>query len=414
MQMAEEKFRRKIKPTVLDIFCGAGGMSLGFQNAGCEILGGIDQNRYAIDTHHKNFPIAKLKLPPQDIRGLRNLDQLGLRPDEVDIVVGGPPCQVFSRVGIGKMRKLGRDIESDHRNFLYKEFVRFVAYYKPLCFVMENVDNLANKEEVFAKIYNDFSRNRYKGYPGYRVDYRILDASEFGVPQKRMRLFIVGIRSDLEIDPPFPDRQVKCPISVGDAISDLPDLEPFIMPLKTKSSGPKQRDVERVYKYCPQSPYQKKMRRHQKQGQGVWNHLCRAHNEKDIIIFEKLSQGGKYRDLPEEMMRYRVDIFDDKYKRLIWDEPSWTLTAHMRKDGLAYIHPLQNRSISVREAARIQSFSDNFIFYAPMTRMFELVGNSVPPLLAEAIAKPLVEILQEHYESLPHYFSCKKYRGKIN
>lgn len=407
MLRIEERTSRKIKPTVLDIFCGAGGMSLGFKNAECEILGGIDQNRYAIDTHHQNFPSAKLKLPPQDIRDLRNLDKLGLNSGDVDILVGGPPCQVFSRVGIGKMRKLGRDIESDDRNFLYKEFVRFVAYYKPLCFVMENVDNLANKEEILAKICKDFSGSKRKGYPGYRVDYRILDASEFGVPQKRMRLFIVGMRSDLGIEPPFPGRRLKYPISVGEAISDLPDLEPFIMPLKTKSSGPKQKDVERVYKYSPQSSYQKKMRRRKKQDEGVWNHLCRSHNEKDIMIFEMLDQGGKYRDLPEEMMRYRVDIFDDKYKRLIWDEPSWTLTAHMRKDGLAYIHPLQSRSISVREAARIQSFPDDFVFYAPMTRMFELVGNSVPPLLAEAIAKPLVRVVQAYYENLSDQFFCE-------
>lgn len=117
MQMTEEGTSRKIIPTVLDIFCGAGGMSLGFKDAGCQILGGIDQNRYAIDTHHKNFPTARLKLDPQDIRELDNLDQLGLNPGEVDILVGGPPCQVFSRVGIGKMRKLGRDLESDHRFF---------------------------------------------------------------------------------------------------------------------------------------------------------------------------------------------------------------------------------------------------------------------------------------------------------
>ncbi len=96
MQMTEERSSRNIKPTVLDVFCGAGGMSLGFKNAGCQILGGIDQNRYAIATHHPNFPTAKLKLPPQDIRGLRNLDQLGLNPDEVDILVGEPPCQVLT------------------------------------------------------------------------------------------------------------------------------------------------------------------------------------------------------------------------------------------------------------------------------------------------------------------------------
>lgn len=398
MQIIQERSKRKVKPTVLDIFCGAGGMSLGFKNAGCQILGGIDQNCYAVETHHRNFPNAKLKLLPHDIRELHDLDSLGLNPREVDILVGGPPCQVFSRVGIGKMKKLGRDIESDHRNFLYQEFIRFVTYYKPLCFVMENVDNLVNREETLVKIYNDFSGDGCNEYPSYNVDYKILDASEFGVPQKRKRLFIIGVRSDLGIDPPFPRRRLKHPVSVGEAIYDLPDLEPFVMPLRTKSSGPKQKDLECPYKCSPQSPYQEKMRKRKKEGEGVWNHLCRSHNDKDIMIFEILDQGGKYRDIPEEMMRYRVDIFDDKYKRLIWDEPAWTLTAHMRKDGLAYIHPLQNRSISVREAARIQSFPDDFVFYAPMTRMFELVGNSVPPLLAEAVARPLVQLIQSHWK----------------
>jgi DNA (cytosine-5)-methyltransferase 1 len=389
--MNNHEAKQSLKPTVLDIFCGAGGMSLGFQNAGCQILGGVDQNIYAVNTHHHNFPTAVLKIPPQDIRELRKLEQLGLNPGEVDILVGGPPCQVFSRVGIGKMRKLGRDIESDHRNFLYKEFVRFVAYYKPLCFVMENVDNLANKKEILTKIYNDFIDL------GYKVDYRVLDASEFGVPQKRMRLFIIGIRLDLEIEPPFPCKRVKCPISVGEAICDLPDLRPFVMPLKAKSTGPKQKDAEFPYKCPPQSPYQEKMRRRMKEGEGVRNHLCRSHNDKDILIFESLAQGKKYLDVPEKMRRYRTDIFEDKYKRLHWGEPAWTLTAHMKKDGLAYIHPLQNRSISVREAARIQSFPDDFVFLAPMTRMFELVGNSVPPLLAEAVAEPLVKLIQSYY-----------------
>jgi DNA (cytosine-5)-methyltransferase 1 len=390
--MRGEKASRIAKPTVLDIFCGAGGMSLGFKNAGCQILGGIDQNQYAIDTHHQNFPSARLKLPPQDIRNLQNLKHLELRPDEVDILVGGPPCQVFSRVGIGKMRDLGKDIEADHRNFLYKEFVRFIAFYKPLFFVMENVDYLAKRDKILLKIYTELSQKR-KDYPGYQVDYHVLDASKFGVPQKRMRLFIIGSRLDLEMPPPFPKEVKNYPVSVGEAISDLPSLEPFVMPLRTKSSGPKQKDIEQAYRCLPQSRYQEKMRKHKKEDEGIWNHLCRSHNDKDIMIFEMLEQGQKYRDLPEEMMRYRVDIFDDKYKRLIWNEPAWTLTAHMRKDGLAYIHPLQNRSISVREAARIQSFPDDFVFHAPMTRMFELVGNSVPPLLAEAVAKPIVKAI---------------------
>jgi DNA (cytosine-5)-methyltransferase 1 len=396
MPMSMVKAKAKKRPAVLDIFCGAGGMSLGFRNAGCEILGGIDQNKYAVATHHKNFPESKLQLQPQDICELKNLAQLGLERGEVDILIGGPPCQVFSRVGIGKMKNLGKDVDSDPRNFLYKQFVRFVSYYQPLCFVMENVDNLANKEETLDQICKAL-KSRKGGHPGYKVEYRVLDASKFGVPQKRLRLFIVGVRNDLELDPLFPKEKKQKPVTVGDAIQDLPELEPLIMPLKAKSSGPKQRDREHTYDCDPQNAYQKLMRKKQKEGR-VWSHLCRSHNDKDIEIFEMLDQGQKYRDLPEEVMRYRVDIFDDKYKRLVWDEPSWTLTAHMRKDGLAYIHPLQNRSISVREAARIQSFPDHFIFHAPMTRMFELVGNSVPPLLAQSVAEPLVEMLQAYWD----------------
>lgn len=396
--MSRREKKQRATPAVLDLFCGAGGMSLGFKNAGCKILGGIDQNKYAVETHHQNFPNSKLILKAQDICQIKKLDKLGLEVGEVDIVIGGPPCQVFSRVGIGKMKDLGQDIEADPRNFLYKQFVRFVRHYQPLCFVMENVDNLANKDEVLYNICKEF-KSKKQGNPGYRVEYRVLDASKYGVPQKRLRLFIIGVRNDLAIDPPFPVKEKKKLVSVGQAIQDLPELDPLVMPLKVKSSGPKQKDREQAYKCDPQNSYQKLMRKRQKSEVGVWNHLCRSHNDKDIEIFGMLSQGQKYKDLPRHMMRYRDDIFDDKYKRLIWDEPSWTLTAHMKKDGLAYIHPLQTRSISVREAARIQSFSDDFIFHAPMTRMFELVGNSVPPLLAQAVAEPVVKLLRAYWES---------------
>lgn len=382
---------KQVKPKVLDIFSGAGGMSLGFQKAGCKILGGIDNNKYAIKTHHRNFSACKIKLPPQDIREIGNLASLGLETNEVDIIIGGPPCQVFSRVGLGKMRQeLKINIEKDHRNFLYKEFVRFVAYYKPLIFVMENVDNLANKTLTLNAIKDELSANNYC------VDFKVLDASKFGVPQRRLRVFIIGIRNDLNLAPVFPKESQNraFTVTVGEAISDLPALQAIAMKLKKKSSGPKQQDYEAKYQTEPMSKYQKKMRRYSKSG--VWNHLCRAHNHEDLKIFEILKQGEKYGDLPKEFMRYRDDIFDDKYKRLIWNEPSWTLTAHMRKDCLAYIHPTQNRSLSVREAARIQSFPDNFVFYAPMTRMFELVGNSVPPLLAEAVARPMVNIVRQY------------------
>jgi DNA (cytosine-5)-methyltransferase 1 len=386
-------------PTVLDLFCGAGGMSLGFQNAGCEILGGIDKNPHAIRTHHRNFPNCKLKLDAQPIESLINLSQLDIQPGEVDILIGGPPCQVFSLVGKGKMRSLGKQIESDIRNFLYEQFIRFVEYYKPLFFVIENVNYLRN-HWIFPTLIADLEKGLPKTncpYPGYNISLQILIASDYGVPQIRKRLFIVGRRKDANLDFKFPAVNTTSPISVGEAIEDLPELEPTRLSLRRKSTAPKQNDSPIPYKCLPESEYQKRMR--SQASETVMNHLCRAHNDKDLYIFSIMPQGGKYKNIPEELKRYSDRIFEDKYRRLESHKPSWTLTAHMQKDCLAYIHPTQTRSISVREAARLQSFPDHFVFDAPMTRMFELVGNSVPPLLAEAIAKPIVEQVQAYHAS---------------
>ncbi|WP_254568202.1 DNA cytosine methyltransferase [Oscillatoria sp. HE19RPO] len=386
-------------PTVLDIFCGAGGMTLGFQKAGCEILGGIDKNPHAIRTHHRNFPECKVKCDAGPIESITDLSKLGFAPGEIDILIGGPPCQVFSVVGIGKMKSLGKNIETDTRNFLYKEFIRFLEYYKPMFFVIENVNHLLN-HWIFPTLISDLENGleiKNSDYPGYDISYKILTASDYGVPQVRKRLFIVGRRKDTNLAFDFPEPNTVIPISVGEAIGDLPALEPLCLPLKRKSTAPKQSDSPKSYKFSPRSEYQKLMRIDSKKT--VMNHFCRSHNDKDLHIFNIMPQGGKYKDIPDELKRYSDQIFKDKYKRLHWDQPSWTLTAHMQKDCLAYIHPKQTRSISVREAARLQSFPDNFVFDAPMTRMFELVGNSVPPLLAEAIAKPIVKQVQAYYEA---------------
>jgi DNA (cytosine-5)-methyltransferase 1 len=386
-------------PTVLDLFCGAGGMSLGFQNAGCEILGGIDKNPHAVRTHHKNFPNCQLKLAATPIESITDLSELGLQPGKVDILIGGPPCQVFSVVGKGKMRSLGKDIEIDIRNFLYEHFIRFLEYYKPYFFVIENVNYLRN-HWIFPILIGDLEKGLHKkdcDYPGYDISSKILVASDYGVPQIRKRLFIVGRRKGLNLDFEFPEVNTASPVSVGEAIEDLPELEPKILSLKTKNTASKQPDSATQYKCFAESEYQKRMR--SKSDKTVMNHLCRAHNDKDLYIFSIMPQGGKYKNIPDELKRYNDQIFEDKYRRLESHKPSWTLTAHMQKDCLAYIHPTQTRSISVREAARLQSFPDHFVFDAPMTRMFELVGNSVPPLLAEAIAKPIVEQVQAYHAS---------------
>lgn len=399
MLEVKSKTQNTKSPTVLDIFCGAGGMSLGFQNAGCEIVGGIDKNPHAIKTHHKNFPNCKLMRDAQSIESITDLNELGLKPGEIDILIGGPPCQVFSVVGKGKMKSLGKHIESDARNFVYEEFVRVVQYYKPLFFVIENVNYLRN-HWIFTRLKKDLENGliaKSDDYPGYDLMDQVLTASDYGVPQIRKRLFIVGRRKDTNLTFEFPDANTGSPVSVGEAIGDLPALEPICLSLKSKSTAPKQIDSPKAYKFSPETEYQKLMRN--KSYDAVMNHLCRSHNDKDLHIFSIMPQGGIYKNIPDELKRYSDKSFEDKYRRLDWNKPSWTLTAHMQKDCLAYIHPTQIRSISVREAARLQSFPDHFVFDAPMTRMFELIGNSVPPLLAEAIAKPIVKQVQAYYEA---------------
>lgn len=389
------------KPSVLDLFCGAGGLSLGFQNAGCRIVVGIEINPHAVRTHHKNFPDAILDLPAIDITQL-DFSQLDIEPGEIDILIGSPPCQVFSAVGIGKMRHLGRTPEEDPRSLLYLHFVKFLNYFRPHFFVMENVNTLRNKP-IFSTMCEELSHGvkGYKNqYPGYEIEHQILLSADYGVPQLRKRLFVIGKRKDTNFKLIFPDKINSAEyVSVGQAISDLPDLKPISMPLGNRRGRPKQIDIEKPYICEPSNSYQKKMRLAKQKDEGILNHICRSHNDLDLQIFGVMKQGDLYRDIPDEFKRYRSDIFEDKYKRLRWDKPSWTLTAHMKKDGLAYIHPTQTRSISVREAARLHSFPDDFIFDVPMTAMFELIGNSVPPLMAEAIANPIVKQLQAYYQN---------------
>ena len=247
-------------PTVLDLFCGAGGMSLGFQNVGCEILGGIDKHLHAIRTHHSNFPNCKLKLDAQPIESLINLSQLDIQPGEVDILIGGSPCQVFSLVGKGKMRSLGKQIESDIINFLYEQFIRFVEYYKPLFFVIENVNHLRN-HWIFPTLIGDLEKGLHKtncNYPGYNISSQILIASDYGVPQIRKRLFIVGRRKDANLDFKFPEVNTTSPISVGEAIRHLQKFSKpfpcwFLAACPLKGRQPETNENIRVRLYCRQN-----------------------------------------------------------------------------------------------------------------------------------------------------------------
>ncbi len=365
---------------VLDLFCGAGGMSWGFESAGFFVAAGVDHEPQATMTHGYNFLSKGVAC---DIRTLADprdlLAQLGL--PRVDVIIGGPPCQGFARIGKGKIRSIELDGYYDEvLNTLYQEFMRFVEVLEPLAFVMENVPEMARYQngEIIRRIKRHFS--------AYTIDSRILNAVHFGVPQRRQRLFVQGNRIGQQVSWPKTQALVQF-VTVREAISDLPVRTPPSL-------------VEEL-PYEPQQPltvYQQKMRKGvpRDQTDKIFDHIIRQVRDDDRIIFSLLKEGQKYRDLPPEYQRYRTDIFDDKYSRLIYDQPAWTVTAHIRKDAYRYIHPEYCRTLSVREFARLQSFPDHFRFAGPRTERLRQIGNAVPPLLARAIAVNLHRQLATH------------------
>jgi DNA (cytosine-5)-methyltransferase 1 len=397
--------------TFIDLFAAPGGLSLGFDMAGFECLAAVDIDEKGMLTFQQNFPEAAPVVA--DIRKLDSselLKRAGISRDDVDVVIGGPPCQGFSTVGRVKIASLVRagvwNLRNAHprfiddpRNILYKEFVRIVRDLQPKAFVMENVPGMMSYRngEIVDQIREDFAAI------GYRTDARVLNAVQFGVPQVRKRIFFIGTRMDgakitwpkpthLEPEGGMPSLEefvggpLKRPVTVWEAIGDLPD------PVEGR---PGLADFELDYNKSPLSEYQKWARDGSSK---VHNHVTRYHSERDIKVFSMMKEGMWWRDLPAEVRElygYRDDIFHDKMKRLRSDRPSWTVVAHLYKDGYMYIHPKQPRSITVREAARLQSFPDMFIFRGSRTDQFKQVGNAVPPLLAKAVANSVRIMLEK-------------------
>lgn len=355
------------KPTVLDLFAGAGGLSLGFQMAGFDIVTHVENDKWSCETLRNNF--ANSTILESDIQNI-NPEKVKKLFGNIDVVIGGPPCQGFSIVGKSKLKSLGRH-KNDSRNILYKYFVRFVKELEPRAFIMENVPGLLshNSGETAKKIVNDFSKSGYEVFSG------ILHSSEYGVPQTRKRVFFVGVQPGLKFHFPNPSQKT---ISSKDALFDLPSLK----------AGKGAEILS--YNKKPKSIYQKRMR---KGSSGVFNHKARDYSQMDLEIFSLMKPGMKYYQIPNRLKRYRDDAFKDKYRRLFSSKPSWTIMAHLQKDGYMYIHPTQDRTITVREAARLQSFPDRFVFCGPMTQQFKQVGNAVPPLMAKAVALSLKKIL---------------------
>jgi len=390
--------------TYAEIFAAPGGLSLGFKLAGFRILAGVDSDPDGLKTFSRNFRHARvLHREAQSLHGDELLDAMGLSRGELDVIGGGPPCQGFSAVGRVKIASLVRKniwklqngnprLIDDPRNLLYKEFIRLVKECQPKFFVMENVKGITSYRygALMKEIKDEFEVGDESGIGSYTVDYRQFDAAEFSVPQHRKRIFFVGNR--LGMPNPFPENIVRVKegvncgdyVSVWDAIGDLPRLR--------AGSGREIMQYDRLtfHKYQDWA---------RKNSSKVFNHVARPHTSRDLETFRQMSPGDKWKDLPQEFKDkygYRDDIFDDKFKRLWKKEGSaWTITAHLCKDGYVYIHPTQSRTITVREAARLQSFPDRFVFEGSRTSQFRQVGNAVPPLMARAIALSVKKALRK-------------------
>lgn len=339
-----------IKSTVIDLFSGCGGLSSGFIDAGYDVVLGVDHWKDAINTfqhNHKNSKaiVADLfKVTPKEIS-----DKTGVKT--ADLIIGGPPCQGFSIAG--------KRIVDDERNQLYKSFVNFVKYYQPKAFLMENVPNIVSMGNGIVKdnIIKDFQKL------GYTVVYKVLMASEYGVPQNRKRAIFIGTRGNNEFQ--FPKPTIKKLITSGEAISDLPKDS---LPDGTK------------YLISPKSTYQKLIRKGSK---GIHNHEITNHKEKTVEIISLVPNGGNYKDLPKELRSTRkVNI---AWTRLNSEKPSFTIDTGHRH----HFHYEFNRVPTVRESARLQSFSDTFIFLGSKTSQCKQVGNAVPPILAKVLAESL-------------------------
>lgn len=394
--------RKSNSPTVVDLFCGPGGLSEGFRWAGFRTILGVDSDEAACRTFRLNHPevptdmVVNEQLDAIDIQSLADL----IGETRVDVVVGGPPCQGFSKVRRHAFKKDAngdRPLDSEGRNELYRCMVEAVRLLQPLYVVVENVVGIhtamKDRRSYLRLIQDELEAT------GYTVDCFLINSAIFGVPQNRVRYFLIGRRAGLPAaiptgthrDPlrrsfrngalrtPLWTEEGNDPVTLWEVIGDLPELSAgdgdWISTSDERSSA--MIDREKI----------------------LYNHVARYQNERDLELFELLEPGEDGRDIVEkyqrpDLMIYRDDVFHDKYFRLRPDEPCRTIVAHLCKDGNSFIHPTQIRSISVREAAAIQSFPDDHIFTGSRGDQFRQVGNAVPPLVAEGIACAIMRSLE--------------------
>lgn len=402
----------------IDLFSGAGGLSEGFIKAGFNPIAHVELDSHACNTLETRLVYHKLKeekklghyydyLNGKDNRenfisnfgekqlsesvlnigiGGKNNDYIFNKIDklagsnEIDLIIGGPPCQAYSLVGRARDSE---GMKNDSRNYLYKEYAKFLKNYQPKAFVFENVLGLvsAEKGRYFKNMRSYFKRI------GYNLDYTIQHSEDFGVLQKRRRVIIIGWRKDIDFSYPEFDK-IKHDFKVKDILVDLKNLKPG--------------EQKNITKYKLDTTEYLNQFELRNGVDFVTQHIARPHNNRDLEIYKiaikkwQKNERLKYPDLPQELKTHKNEkSFLDRYKVVDANGFSHTMVAHIAKDGHHYIYPdsKQVRSLSVREAARIQSFADDFYFEGGRSAAFRQIGNAVPPLMSMEIANKMIQNL---------------------
>lgn len=349
---------------VIDLFAGCGGLSLGFLQNGFEVTKAVEFDATIAKTYSKNHPNTHMIV--DDIGNVDN--NRHFFEGEADVVIGGCPCQGFSTAGA----RIRRDFVEDPRNYLFKHFLNIVKTVKPKMFIMENVKGMKTmqKGEIFEEIITALSDKEVMDGEQYYVDYKVLRGIDLGIPQKRERLFIVGLNSpDFDFEELLKVTRRKIikthngffdKVSVQDAIANLPSVSPDGM----------------VKNPRPNTGYTKYLA---SRGSFLTNHTKTNHSKKAIERMRKVANGDNYTSLDEKIN----SVHSGAYGRLCWDEAAPTITTRFDTPaGGRFIHPIENRTLSPREAARIQSFPDNFVFIGNKTSICKQIGNAVPPKMA--------------------------------
>lgn len=365
-----------------DLFSGAGGLSLGLTEAGFRVILSADRDPESVETHRHHYSGLTLDCDLGESANVTRIAAL-IKAAGIELLAGGPPCQPFSRAGRSLIRhqvRHGLRPAHDERRDLWRSFLEVIQLARPAAVVMENVPDMALDREMFILRTMVHELESI----GYAVEERVVDTLRYGVPQFRQRLILVALRDGVAFDWPeeVPDR-----VSVWNAIGDLPEVEGGWRP-EGGADGWTDYDG-------PVSAFQKEMRRDvvPRDAGKVFDHITRPVREDDQRAFDMMGADTRYSDLPDDVKRYRDDIFDDKYKRLSEDDYSRTITAHIAKDGYWYIHPRQDRTLTVREAARLQTFPDWFRFAGPPSAAFRQIGNAVPPALGAQLGRAVMTAL---------------------